>query len=77
MMAETKTKLSDVDRIGTDGVGSGAKHVHGSYPRCRMRGPVTGEWFATSPYITDPTLDAPEDGGPPVILSGYEPWRGR
>jgi hypothetical protein len=69
------TKLSDTERVGTDGQGHGAKYVHGSYPICSMRGPVTGLWFCTSPYIEDPAVDAPDDGGPPVILKGQEPGR--
>jgi hypothetical protein len=69
------SKLTDVERLGTDGVGSGAKYVRGAYPRCRLEGPITGRWYATSPYIEDVEVDAPDDGGPPVIFKGQEPGR--
>jgi hypothetical protein len=42
-----------------------------------MDGPITGKWFVSSPYIEDTHEDAPEDGGPPIVFKGREPWRGR
>lgn len=35
------------------------------------------QWACSSPYCEYMKVNMPENDGPPVILKGLEPWRGR
>lgn len=52
--------------------------VHGTRPSHFHRDPSDGsQWECNSPYCADIELRHPDNGGPPPIVQGYEPWRGR
>jgi hypothetical protein len=53
-------------------------HVVGSRPVHVHISPSTSErWRCNSPYCIDMEVEPPENGGPPIIIQGQEPWRGR
>lgn len=40
--------------------------------------PLDGkQWACSSPYCEYLGVNMPGNGGPPVIMKGLEPWRGR
>lgn len=65
-----KVTKSDATRTNVHVQGSRPVHIHTS--------PATGEqWECNSAYCNEMAVEPPENGGPPIILVGLEPWRGR
>lgn len=53
------------------------KYVVGNRPVHVHRDRDGGQWNCNSPYCNSMDVDPPHKGGPPVIIEGQEPWRGR
>jgi hypothetical protein len=71
-MASTETNLAKTPRTASEG-----KFVIGSRERRPAHRHACGH-ECNSPYCENPAdINCPEDGGPDVIVQGYEPWRGR
>ena len=57
--------------------GNAAKYVVGTRPKHIHTDSDGDRWECNSPYCIDMNTDPPHKGGPPVIIQGQEPWRGR
>lgn len=53
------------------------RFVHGTRPVHVHTDSDNERWSCNSPYCIDMQTDPPDKGGPPIILEGLEPWRGR
>lgn len=53
------------------------RFVHGTRPVHTHTDSDGDLWHCNSPYCIDMQTDPPDKGGPPIILEGLEPWRGR
>ena len=53
------------------------RYVYGNRPVHVHKGPDGLEWHCNSPYCIQMAVNAPDAGGPQVIIEGLEPWRGR
>lgn len=53
------------------------RFVHGTRPVHTHIDNDDERWNCNSPYCIDMHTDPPDKGGPPIILEGLEPWRGR
>ena len=63
----TKDALAVSPKVRTV-IGSRPSHTHSD--------PDTNEkWLCNSPYCGDVEAVHPDNGGPPPIVQGYEPWR--
>jgi hypothetical protein len=72
----TKTSLASIRRttMAKSGID---RFVHGTRPVHTHIDNDGERWNCNSPYCIDMQTDPPDKGGPPIILEGLEPWRGR
>lgn len=54
------------------------KYVIGDRPSHEHIDSEGKSWFCNSPYCeVIRGVDPPDNGGPPIVHIGHEPWRGR